>query len=470
MKERPLPSMMRRLVFNQLAVIVIFAVLAFANLVWHMYSPNSGEVDRFLEGQAKSLLQLLKPLQHDPEQMVRVMENTTHFSRDFTARLKTEKPALETEFEMAFRLLDASGRVVFTSAGHTGLPWHELKDGGQDLQHNTAHWRAVSVTSSDGALSVQIAESLDVIDEMISAEVLRYIVLPLLAFLPVAGLMTAWATRRGLAPLRELASTIAHRSPDDLQPLGPVRAHIETQPVVSEINLLLAKLQATLSNQRDFLADAAHELRTPLAVIQAQAHVLQTAASETDRNAAAEELNIGVSRAASLIGKLLLTARVSSEAFKPRMEVLDIAAFTQERVALLSALAVQKQIDMELNTEPNILVRVDRETFVSAVDNVIDNAIRYTPARGRIQIDIDSPSPTQVRMRVADDGPGIPPELHERVFERFFRVHSSEQQGSGLGLAIVRRVLNLHGGQVHLSPGIGSRGLAVVLTLPLGLR
>ena len=175
-------------------------------------------------------------------------------------------------------------------------------------------------------------------------------------------------------------------------------------------------------------------------------------------------------RAAELINKLLVTARVSGDDFSPRLESIDLTALVQERVALLSSLAGRKQIDMELKATSRVEVRVDRETFVSAVDNVIYNAIRYTPKGGSIVIEIAKDHVGRISLRVADNGVGIPQELHERVFERFYRVNTSEQLGSGLGLAIVKRVLALHGGKVSLSTGLDQRGLAVAMTLPGGLR
>jgi signal transduction histidine kinase len=177
---------------------------------------------------------------------------------------------------------------------------------------------------------------------------------------------------------------------------------------------------------------------------------------------------MGIARAASLIQKLLLTAKVSGEHYTPRLETVDLVSFVQERIAVLSVLAAHKCIDMELRAPLQCLVRADRDTFVSVIDNVLDNAIRYTPVEGQIIISVDPMGEDKVRVRVADSGVGIAPELHERVFERFFRVSGTEQQGSGLGLAIVKRVLALHGGKVALSLGLNQRGLSVDLTMPVG--
>ncbi len=241
--------------------------------------------------------------------------------------------------------------------------------------------------------------------------------------------------------------------------------------MVSEINSLLPKLNTTLTREPNFLADAAHELRTPLAVIQAQAHVLRHAASEAEKNVATTELNMGIGRAASLIQKLLLTARVSVEDFVPRFEPVDLTAFVQERIATFSVLAAEKKIEMELQAPSRCVVKIDRETFISAVDNVLDNAIRYTPKEGAIAISITQLAEGRVSLRIADNGTGISHDLYERVFERFYRVAGTEQQGSGcgLGLAIVKRVLALHGGDVALSTGLDQRGLAVNLTMPVNV-
>lgn len=462
------PSLLRRLIINQLLVIVIFAMLAFANLMWHVYRQGSGEIDSVISSQAHSILSVLEPLHDQPEQLAHDAAALFALTRSSFALLKTGRPLGETGFDMAMRVRNLGGLELFLSATSADLPWTSLVSDAQSVQGGGQQWRVHTVHGKDRQLTLQLAQTSDAIDDGFVSNTLRFIVAPLLVFLPCAGLMTWWASRRGLSPLRELALLISRRTPNDMTALGPVAAYTETEPLVNEINSLLRKLKATLARERDFLADAAHELRTPLAVVQAQVHVLQHATTAAERAASADELNIGIGRAASLIQKLLLTARVSSEEFTPRMEVVDLTAFTQERVALLSSLAAKKEIDMELHAPQRLKVQMDRETFVSAVDNVIENAIRYTPAGGRIMIEIDSPNPKQVRLRVADNGVGIPPELHERVFERFFRIGAGDQQGSGLGLSIVKRVLALHGGEVTLSRGTNRQGLTVALTVPRG--
>jgi signal transduction histidine kinase len=459
-------SMLRRLVVNQLVVVVLFALLTTTNLLWQFFREGAGEYDQHMLISARTMLQLVEPLRDRPEAMLHDIEVLAKSTRAVFAQEKTNKHLGATRYELVVRLLDGSGTVLFQSPSHMRLPDDLSRAEHASFELNEQRWQLRTFRGESGALSLQLAETEDGAHADMIDTVLKYIVVPTLFFLPIAGLLTWFAAKRGLSPLRDLAQLIARRTPNELQTLDPVMSVAETAPVVQEINGLIARLRATLAREREFLADAAHELRTPLAVVQTQAHVLRHAVDEASKDKAALELDMGVSRAAALIKKLLLSARVSGEDFAPRMEDVELSALVQERVASLSALAARKQIDISLLTSTRVKVRVDRESFASAVDNVVDNAIRYTPVGGVIEIEIVRANDAWVCLRVADNGVGIPGELRDRVFERFFRVNNNDQVGSGLGLAIVKRVLHLHGGDVSLSTGLGEKGLAVALTLP----
>jgi signal transduction histidine kinase len=459
-------SMLRRLVANQLLVVVLFAVLTTTHLVWQFFREGAGEYDQHMLGTARTILKAVEPLRERPDQMLHDLAVATQSVRAIFAQEKTKRPLGESDYQLVVRLLDGADQLLYQMPPDIKLPAASMLEEHFSFESDKRQWRTSTVRSKTTGLVLQLAETENAADRDMLGIVLQFIVLPTVVFLPFAGLMTWWVSQRGLSPLHELANMISKRTPNDMQALGPVALYAETAPVVKEINGLLQRLRATLAREREFLADAAHELRTPLAVVQAQAHVLRHANDEADKTKASQELEQGVGRAAGLINKLLVSARVSGEDFAPRLESLELNALVQERVALLSSLAARKNIDMSLNAQARVKVCIDRESFVSAVDNVIDNAIRYTPAGGNIEIEIVQERDAMVRLRVADNGVGIPHELHERVFERFFRVDSSEQVGSGLGLAIVKRVLALHGGEVSLSTGLDQRGLAVALTLP----
>jgi signal transduction histidine kinase len=459
-------SLLNRLVLNQLFVVVLFAVLTTTNVLWQLYREGEGEYDQHMLGTAQVLLQAVEPSRDRPEVMLHDMALLADSIRSIIAMEKKKARLSESKYELVVRFVDRSGATLFQTPAHIRLPANSAQLEQTSFEWDQRQWRSRSLKNASGDLTLQLAETENGVDGDAADVILRFIVIPTILFLPIAGLLTWLAARRGLSPLRDLAQLISRRTPNELQALGPVARYAETAPVVQEINGLMARLRDTLAREREFLADAAHELRTPLAVVQAQAHVLRHAIDEPAKNKAALELDMGVGRAAALIRKLLLSARVSGEDFAPQLQEIELNALVQERVALLSTLAARKQIEMSLVATSRVKVRVDRESFASAVDNVVDNAIRYTPAGGNIEIEIVRSNDAWVRLRVADNGVGIPGELHERVFERFFRVNNNEQVGSGLGLAIVKRVLHLHGGEVSLSTGLDQRGLAVAMTLP----
>jgi signal transduction histidine kinase len=462
-------SLARRMMLVQLLVVVSLTILIVANLLWQFKKEGQGEFDRSLQNTAKAIDATIGVYGNSQQQL---MQNASLLDAIYRQSIELDAAQNSTEpcsSGFAIHVQSLEGTGIYRSAQHHQLRLDSLQDNFYTFEQDGQIWRAFNYRSVEHDLFIQVAQTSCQIDSELCYIVSQYIFWPLLLFLPFAALVS-WLTSVGtLWPLRDLAAMIGRRSPNDMRPLVQATPYAETRPIVGEINMLLQKLEITLQRERDFLADAAHELRTPLAVIQAQAHVLEHATNGVERGAASDELHGGVERAANLIHKLLLTAKVSVHNFTPQFEKIELTSFVQERIAAFSVLAVRKHIDIELEAPGTCCVHIDRETFVSAIDNIIDNAIRYTPQHGQIRVCVEQPDADTVRVRIADNGIGIPQELHQRVFERFFRVAGTEQQGSGLGLAIVRRVLALHGGQVVLSPGLNQRGVSVDITLPLGV-
>jgi two-component system, OmpR family, sensor histidine kinase QseC len=462
-------SLLQRVILGQFLILVIFCTVVSANLLWQFRKADSGEVDKQLSIVAKSLA---SSLQNNDKTVNQLQQKLSFYDAAINDQIVIYKQVNAQDTaeggspDMVLRVLDNQAQEIYRSKDYPQALLAITEQGSRQVTNLGIVWRMHIYRAPDSGLVIQIAQQTGAIYKDLLDNVRKFIVIPLLWFVPLTALVTYFVTIKGLQPLRQLAGVIAQRHPNDMRPLTNVASYSETQPLVNEINSLLQKLETTLQRERDFLADAAHELRTPLAVIQTQVHVLKHANTDTAKNAASDELNIGIERAASLVQKLLLTAKVSVDNFKPRFETLDLTAFVQERVAAFAALAALKNIDIELDAPRSCGIVADRETFISAVDNVLDNAIRYTPDGGQINVCITPAGSGKVCLRVADNGMGIPPELHDRVLERFFRVAGTEQQGSGLGLAIVKRVLALHGGDVAFSLGLGERGLAVDLTMP----
>jgi two-component system, OmpR family, sensor histidine kinase QseC len=461
------PSLTKRMVIGQVLSVIVFSILLVGNLLWEYRKQGEGEFDKHLLYSAKATALVLHGETTTAQEANLVLRALATSTNESIAMFMKDKGGDPQSAAYAMRVTDLDGREIYATHSYGDMPTNAQAKAVYSFNYKGHEWRGLNHRAPEQKLVVQIAQSTEYVDAELCNLVQTYILWPLLWFLPLAIITSSLVVGRGLRPLKELAHRIAQRTASDLSSLDYVAKHAETKPLVEEINSLLHKLDTTLNRERIFLTDAAHELRTPLAVIQAQVHVLRHAQSESEKTSASDELNIGIGRAASLIQKLLLTAKVSGEHYTPRLETVDLVSFVQERIAVLSVLAAHKCIDMELQAPLQCFVRADRDTFVSVIDNVLDNAIRYTPVEGQIKISIEPIDADKVRVRVADSGVGIAPELHERVFERFFRVSGTEQQGSGLGLAIVKRVLALHGGKVALSQGLHQRGLSVDLTMPV---
>lgn len=287
--------------------------------------------------------------------------------------------------------------------------------------------------------------------------------MPLMICIPFL-LFPAWLSIRiAMRPWNKVVNEISLRTPDDLSPLKAVPRHRELRQTVDAINDFLARVRESAERERMFIADAAHELRTPLAAMRINVEALQSwVISESQ-----QELLAGIvrsnSRAARLVNQLLLM--MHSEAhISTVMSPVPLTTLIQERMAALEPLASGRRIEFEFIADDEIHITGIRERLVSLIDNLIENAVKYSPEGGRIEVQLQSRDKS-AQLRVLDAGPGIPVELRERVFDRFFRDPNQTQSGSGLGLAIVKAVTQQHNGRVNLSTS-AEGGLMVTVDFP----
>jgi two-component system sensor histidine kinase QseC len=278
-------------------------------------------------------------------------------------------------------------------------------------------------------------------------------------------LVPLWiAVARGLLPLRRLSQSIAARGPDDLQPLVIATAYEELLPLTSALDRMLAQLRATMQRERAFVADAAHELRTPMAVIAAQAHVLVKADGAAQRVDAEQKLEHAIARASHLIGQLLALAHVDSGEQRG-LAVLDLAALVRNELALLAPAAFARRLDLSLDAPDVLLHAVEAHALRSILHNLVGNALRYVQEGGQVCIALAARDGA-LTLVVEDNGPGIAPDQRERVFERFYRGAQQDAHGSGLGLAIARQAAARLGGTVVLESGAGGVGCRFIVSLP----
>ena len=283
-------------------------------------------------------------------------------------------------------------------------------------------------------------------------------------------LLPAWlAVAHGLRPLRRLSQAIAGRSSGDLSPVDIDARHAELKPLVTALNDLLQRLRVKVESEQTFVASAAHELRTPLAVITAQAHTLIKADTTLARAESESRLNSAVERASHLIHQLLAVARMQMQ---PSMEpsAVDVGRLAEREVANFVTAALERRMELSLQAPDSLVMLTEAHTFRSILQNLIDNAIRYGREDGTVVVDLSARDGT-LTLSVTDDGPGIPEPERALIFERFYRgTTRNDVRGSGLGLTIVRQAATRLGGKVEVSSGPGERGCRLVVEIPSRLH
>ncbi|RKP49065.1 ATP-binding protein [Trinickia fusca] len=318
-------------------------------------------------------------------------------------------------------------------------------------------WRVYGAIVGDNV--VQLAQPISVRNRL-AANVAWRTLWPLIVLLPFLGLAVWMIVGRGLAPLARVTRALNARRPDALEPLPDRRLPQEVRPLVHALNGLLARLAAALDTQRAFVADAAHELRTPLAAVQIQSQLVARAQDDEARREALADLQAGVTRATRLAEQLLALARAEPEAGAEKAQV-DLRTILAECVAAHAPLAERGGVDLgfeDYETSEPAMVRADADALRAMFGNLLDNAVKYTPSGGRIDVtlslDAGAGAGAGACVRIADSGPGIPEQERARVFDRFYRDESARSRtdvsGSGLGLAIAKRVAQQHGASVEL--------------------
>jgi two-component system sensor histidine kinase QseC len=358
------------------------------------------------------------------------------------------------------------GRLVYHSEGALPVVKGSGREGIEKLAVEGVRWRLRMRThlSSRSSTRVEMLTPSSPWDLFITFNSRGYYLMPLMVSLPFL-LLPAWLSiRLALRPWSQVAQEVAARGPQDLTPLAFQPAHLELAAMVDSVNALLARVANSAQRERSFIADAAHELRTPLAAMRVNVEALQARTSEPgQRELLSGILNSG-DRAARLVGQLLLLMRNDTTAGGLR-QPLALDALLQERLAALSGLGTRGGVELALEVERGVEIVGQREALTSLIDNLVDNAIKYSPPRGAVTVGLALEGASAV-LSVRDQGPGIAPALRERVFDRFFRDPQQTQSGSGLGLAIARSAAQLHGGTITLFGAPGG-GLLVRVWLPL---
>jgi two-component system sensor histidine kinase QseC len=361
---------------------------------------------------------------------------------------------------------------------------HELRRAdGQGVVYAPPALRHVAPAGVAGMIGASVDEQLHRVYEVHSprwrlrvaepwrnaSQILSYNAWNLLPYLLLAlpfVLVPVWlSARNGLKPLQQLADRIATRDPDDLRPIGVAVKHRELKPLAESLDALFERLRDKIARERGFVQDAAHELRTPLAVVTAQAHVMARSADAGEREQARACLDQAIARASHLARQLLVMATLEGGP-APALRRIDVAQAVRQLLAQAAPTAMAKGMDLSLDAPDTLVSLVDEAALESIVFNLVDNAVRYGHAGGNVVVTLRDDH-ERLTLQVQDDGPGIQPAVHERVFDRFWRGAGHDAPGSGLGLAIVRQAAARMRGKATLTRGLGAGGVGFVVSLPV---
>ncbi|MBB5510452.1 two-component system sensor histidine kinase QseC [Paraburkholderia sp. JPY681] len=432
---------------GRLLVLVIGVVvgvwLITALFIWR---DARGELDELLDSHLAQAAALL------------VIQQTQSIDDDDTIDSRVPHPYAP---KVAFQIFH-EGQAVLRSANAPTAPMipvdRQIDQSFATVQINGEAWRVFSTSGPHEDTRVYVGERVDSRTSILLA-VLRGTLWPMALALPLFGLVTWWAVRRGVAPLKRLGRTIARRGPDDLAPVVMTQTPAEMSPVLDALNHLFIRIQTVWEAERRFTADAAHELRTPIAAIRTQAQVALAETDDALRQHALRATLEGCDRATRLVNQLLVLSRLESGATL-ELTVVDLSALVQRVIAELAPTAITKRQSLEFDGAKLCRVTGDEMLLAALVRNLVDNAIRYSPPGASVLIKTENGKDRAV-LSVEDSGPGLADSDRPRLGERFFRVPGTAESGSGLGWSIVQRIVDLHAASVDVRRSSAFGGLQV---------
>lgn len=419
-------SIRSRIVFTLVSALIVAGLVA----SWATYHSTRSELSGLFDEQLRhTALELIERGDNDIKHTILVGQSP--------------------EMRFLVQIYDASTNRVYLSRRTDALPLAESV-GFSDIKDEAGtEWR--QFTATVGTKIVQVAQPMNVRDRLAVSSAMN-IVQPMFILIPFLAIAIWFVIVQALQPLNRTARAVAKRSPSSMTPIDTEGLPYELKSLVDAINSLMRRLGDSLSAQQRFASDAAHELRTPLAAIKLQAQLLSRAKDPETRAKYASRLQEGVARATRLVQQLLTIARLDPDAHDKPMSEFNLATVAQASVEELSVSAEAKGITLTHNCTDVTMLGM-KDAIGLMITNLTDNAIRYTPEGGRIEVAVRDDGDCHAVITVTDNGPGIAPEERTRVFERFYRALGTKVSGTGLGLAIVSRIVQMHNGIITINDG-----------------
>ena len=459
-----------------LLLVILLLTVTTSLLTYKSYRDAQHEIEELFDARLAQSARLLEGLLHgsEPESTRQAMQLALDQAID-SSDGDDERTGHPYESKLSFQVLDQSGKVQLESAqappealpkllAQVGdarlreaarisnrplLTLAEQLPGFHDLALGAYHWRVFMLHEPSKGFWILVGERDDVRGELVQKIVLRSLITEIFG-LPLIALLVWFAVGVGLRPLRQMAEILKHRDPDSLAPLALAPLPRELEPMSAALNRLLSQVNQLLGREKRFIADAAHELRTPLAVLRIHTQNALQAPDAADRTAALGQLEQGVERATRVVAQLLTMARLEPKAVQLAMADVDLAVFLRSELAELTPLALDRQQELmfELDEKADYHLRADAPSLGILLQNLVSNAVQHTPAGGLIKVSLRAEAQA-ICLLVEDNGPGVPAAQREKLFERFYRQGTG--QGAGLGLSIVQRIVELHNGEIQLA-------------------
>lgn len=424
--------------------------LAWVAAAWFTHAEARHEIDALFDAQlAQSAQVLLGTTRHELHERIERGDDEIPVSHEY-------------EQKLAFQIWDEAGLLMHSaSAPVTALSGSDA--GYSETLVNGEPWRVLTRWDTRHEFMIQVAEPL-ARREQLARHIALKMLLPTLMILPVLALLIWLAVGAGLKPLKKLKQEIRQRKVDRLEPVGMKGVPDEVAPLAQALNDLFARLLRAFEGERRFTADAAHELRTPLAALKTQAQVAMRSTDESERKTALENVLRGVDRATHLLEQLLTLARVDVESAASGYATIELRSLAVSALADIAPAAQVRHVELALEEGPAGRISGNPAQISVLLRNLLDNAIRYSPYGGSVSVSIDESNGTV--LQVHDSGPGIPAEERGLVMERFYRISGSGVEGSGLGLSIVQRIVELHQATMELLENQNGTGLCVCVNFP----
>ncbi|MBU0655654.1 MAG: sensor histidine kinase N-terminal domain-containing protein [Gammaproteobacteria bacterium] len=365
---------------------------------------------------------------------------------------------------IAFQVWEEGRKLLLHSANAPSVPLGVREQGFSNTRIDGQEWRVFSTWDGEGELLIHVAERVDMRSKL-AREITGNLLLPLWIALPLLAALLWWTVAVSLRPLVSLTRAVASRNPDNLAPLTMTSAPHEVVPLIERLNHLFARIGKLIENERRFTADAAHELRTPIAAIKAQLQVAKGAQDDAEHQHALDNAILGCNRATHLIEQLLTLARLES-ADASSLQTCPLPRLAAEVMADMAPHALQSGVALELLESADINVKGLPALLQVMLRNLLDNAARYTPSGTLVQVAVFR-ARGRACLRITDNGPGLPADELEKITRRFYRPAGTAAEGSGLGLSIVQRIAEIHQAELQFEQNQG-QGLSVLVVFPAG--